>query len=266
MGTKVDTPKAPTYGSIMGDALKTQIKLMPKVLSAEQRFQPAFTQLNISQLGQAARGMTDIYGQQSQPIIDLQRQLSDQNIAMQQAQMPGFVQGFREAAGSQALLQGLQRQAEQGLALGSQISPEEQRIAQQQARAAYASRGMGTSNRAIGSEILNQYNLGQMREQQRLSQAQNIAAQMESSGVPQYYQSVYAPTTLQTLGGVLGQSSGLMAGRQFQPESQMAADIAAQNQMARTQAAAASAANRTALIGSAMQLGGAAAGAAMGKA
>ena len=266
MGTKVDTPKPPSYGSIMGDALKTQIKLMPRVLAAERQFQPQFTELNISQLGQAARGMTDIYGQQSQPIIDLQRQLSDQNIAMQQAQMPGFVQGFREAAGSQALLQGLQRQAEQGLALGSQISPEEQRIAQQQARAAYASRGMGTSNRAIGAEILNQYNLGQMREQQRLSQAQNIAAQMEASGVPQYYQSVYAPTTLQTLGGVLGQSSGLMAGRQFQPESQMAADIAAQNQMARTQAAAASAANRTALIGSAMQLGGAVAGAAMGKA
>jgi hypothetical protein len=122
---------------------------------------------------------------------------------------------------------------------------------------------MGTSNRAIGSEILNQYNLGQMREQQRLAQAQQIAAQMEASGVPQYYSTVYAPTTLQTLSGAIGQSGGLMAGRQFQPESQMAADIAGQNQMAKTQAAAASAANRTALIGAGMGMTGTIAGAAL---
>lgn len=261
--TKVSTPKPPSYGGIMSDALNTQIKLMPKVLSAEQRFQPAFTQLNIEQLGQASEGLRGIYGDIAPGVVSLQRQLSDQNIALQQEQMPGFVKGYREAAGSQALLEGLRKQAEEGLALGTQLSPEEQRVAQQQARAAYASRGMGTTNRAIGAEILGQYDLGQQRQLQRLGQAQNIAAQMEASGVPQYYQSVYAPTDLSTLGGFTGSAGGLMAGRQFNPESQLAADIAGQNQMAKAQMAAANSANKTAMIGAGMGMVGTIAGAAL---
>ena len=61
----------------------------------------------------------------------------------------------------------LQRDAEAELALGRSLSPEEQRNAQQSARAAFAARGMATGNAAAGAEILNRDAYGQARLDQR---------------------------------------------------------------------------------------------------
>mgnify|MGYP000729993214 CR=1 FL=1 len=163
--------------------------------------------------------------------------------------MPQFVQQYRQGAGSANILSQLQAQAQEGLAAGSNLTPEQQRIAQQQARSAYASRGMGTSNRAIGAELLNQYGMGQQLQQQRQQFAGQVAGQLEQSGVPQYYQTTYQPMA-QTLGGLAGQASGLMAGKQFSPESQQASDIASQNAQGAFQASSANAANKSAMISS----------------
>jgi hypothetical protein len=61
----------------------------------------------------------------------------------------------------------LQRDAEAELALGRSLSPEEERNAQQSARAAMAARGMATSNAGVGAEILNRDAYGQARLDQR---------------------------------------------------------------------------------------------------
>ena len=61
----------------------------------------------------------------------------------------------------------LQRQAQDELALGRALSPEEQRNATQSARAAMAARGMATGNAAVGAEILNRDAFAQQRLDQR---------------------------------------------------------------------------------------------------
>lgn len=262
MGSKVKAPQPVSYAQTMSDTLKAQMKLAPQVLAAEQQYQPQYTALNISQLGQGLEGLQGIYGEAMPGLINYQNQLSEADIAQQQKYMPQFVQQYRQGAGSANLLSQLQTQAEQGLAAGTNLTPEQQRIAQQQARGAYASRGMGTSNRAIGSEILNQYGMGQQLQQQRQQFAGQVAGQLEQSGVPQYYQTTYQPMA-QTLSGLAGQASGLMAGKQFSPESQQASDIASQNAQGAFQASAANASNRASMIGTGVGVVATIAGAAL---
>ena len=61
----------------------------------------------------------------------------------------------------------LQQDAEQELALGRSLSPEQQRQATQSARAAFAARGMATGNAAAGAEILNRDAFATARQDQR---------------------------------------------------------------------------------------------------
>jgi hypothetical protein len=243
-----EVPKPISYAEMMKDTINAQLELAPRILGAERRYQNAYTRLNIAQLGQAMRGMQGLYEKALPRAIEYQDKLSEADIAQQQKYLPQFVQQYREGAGSANLLSQLQAQAEEGLAAGSSLTPEQQRIAQQQARAAYAARGMGTGNRAIGAEIMNQYGMGEALQRQRQQFAGNVAGQLEQSGVPQYYNTVYQPIS-QSLTGLTGQASGLMSGRQFQPESQMASDIYSQNAQNKFTADAAGKANQSAMIG-----------------
>lgn len=72
------------------------------------------------------------------------------------------------------LLEMLNAQAQQGLAAGSQLTPEEQRQMQQASRGAFASRGMGYSNQSVMDEMMRQYNVGQDRMAQRRGFAGNV--------------------------------------------------------------------------------------------
>ena len=61
----------------------------------------------------------------------------------------------------------MENQAYRDLQLGSKISPEEQRTAEQQARAAFASRGLLNSKPAAVAEVLNRHQFGDARQQYR---------------------------------------------------------------------------------------------------
>jgi len=74
-------------------------------------------------------------------------------------------------SGPNSLEQGLYDQAASNLALGSQLSPEEQRQATQMANSQYSANGFGSSDGAAATGILNRYSLGQQRQAQRQSQA-----------------------------------------------------------------------------------------------
>ena len=91
-----------------------------------------------------------------------------------------------------ALLPALNTSALAGLDAGSGLTDQQTRDLQQQARAAYAARGMGGSNASVDDELLNQFNLGQ----QLLQRRQEFATQV-AGGNNQY---VGAPTRALTAG------------------------------------------------------------------
>ena len=263
-----DVAKPPSYSALMQSALKGQAKVAPKMIALEQQYSPQLTALNLQGLQGALFGTpgAEGYMQTLQKLAPEYRQMEAEDTAALRAEelkqlgqfAPEYVQSYRQAAGTQGLLAGLQQQAQQELDAGTSLTPEETRQAQQAARAAYASRGMGLSNRAIGAELMNQYGMGQQRLQQRRQFAAQTAGQLEQSGMPQYYQTMMGGGSLQNLMGLSGAAQGYSGVGFFNPESQMNADLASQGIQARNAASAAGAANRSAMVGAGMGLAGSA--------
>jgi len=84
-------------------------------------------------------------------------------------------QGVNPAlAGVSPLQAQLNQQAQSDLALGGQLSAEDLRGATQQARTAFADRGMGRSNAAIFGEALNRDIYSRQRQAERRGFAQNV--------------------------------------------------------------------------------------------
>jgi hypothetical protein len=81
---------------------------------------------------------------------------------------------LQAASAPNAIEAQLQRDAESELALGRQLSPEQQREASQSARAAFAARGLGTSMGSSAAEILNRDAYGTARQDARRGFAANV--------------------------------------------------------------------------------------------
>jgi len=74
---------------------------------------------------------------------------------------------LQAASAPNAIEARLQQDAEAELALGRSLSPEQERMATQSARAGMAARGMATGNAALGAEILNRDAYASGRQDQR---------------------------------------------------------------------------------------------------
>jgi hypothetical protein len=72
-----------------------------------------------------------------------------------------------DAAMPTSIEQALYDQGERELALGRSLSPEQERAAQQSARAAFAARGLGTSMGSAAAEVLNRDAMASARERER---------------------------------------------------------------------------------------------------
>jgi hypothetical protein len=66
------------------------------------------------------------------------------------------------------------------LEAGKSLTAEEQRLADQAARSAFAARGTALGNQAIGAEILNRSQVANQRYQERLGRAQSAAGQIQA--------------------------------------------------------------------------------------
>jgi hypothetical protein len=83
------------------------------------------------------------------------------------------------------------------LEAGRGLTPEEQRIAEQTARSAFAARGTALGGGAVGAEILNRSQVANQRYQQRLANAQSAAGQIQS-----IYQPALAEATARQQAGL----------------------------------------------------------------
>jgi len=84
----------------------------------------------------------------------------------------------------------LAQSSAQELMAGRGLTPEEQRIADQTARSAFAARGTALGNQAVGAEILNRSQVANQRYQERLANAQRAAGQI---------QAIYQPALAESL-------------------------------------------------------------------
>jgi hypothetical protein len=228
----VSAPAAPNYQESMRSILQAQIDLAPQVYASEEIYQPKYQALQDQIARQAAQSQIGMY-QQLQPAYS---QLEEDYMKSQQAaqlrglqeRAPEYIQAFQQAQGVGGINQALQKYTEQKLgglqANGANLSPEEQRMLDQQARAGYAARGTSLGGQSNLAEVMNRYNARQAREQQLVTLGTGLGgyfAQQSDPALKSFYQQ---PMYSTAFGGQAAQNAMMgqqQAGPQyFNPESQ----------------------------------------------
>jgi hypothetical protein len=140
-----------------------------------------------AQVGRDVSGVTsqlqNLYGQVGADttvadLANLRNQVAANTRSPYFTQTAGTVMG--QLGQLDPLTQQLSQSAQEQLALGSNLSPAEIADAAQQARAAYSSRGMLMSNPSMVAEVLNRYNVGQARLQQREQFASGVSGLVQT--------------------------------------------------------------------------------------
>jgi len=186
MGSLFKKPKTPQVPQVdvEGDIRKYVSgyrKALPDVISSEREYRPQFLGLNLRDLNTFLSGTGDQMG-----LLGLGRMLQQeatQDLSATReaefASMMGMAPQFRSFA--QALSPEAQAQVEASAAEAArasqaarQLTPQEQRMADQTAREAYASRGRLMGNEAVSSEILNREGI-MAQKRAEATQARNAA-------------------------------------------------------------------------------------------
>lgn len=198
--------QAQTQGYLGEQALAQAAKLYPQVAEIENQYLAANRAAELQQLQQtlpeyqkAFSALTPGY----QEALGSAGQLAQQSMqrSLQAPELTAFeqgVQGPQMRSGLENIDQGVVNQyvgtmpgmgdyanylaesSRQELMAGRSLTPEEQRIADQTARSAYAARGTALGGGAVGAEILNRSQVANQRYQERLANAQRAANQIQA--------------------------------------------------------------------------------------
>jgi len=228
----VSAPAAPNYQESMKSILQAQVEMAPQVYASEEIYQPKYQALQDKVAQQAAQSQINMY-QQLQPAYS---QLEESYMKSQQAaqlrglqeRAPGYVQAFQQAQGVGGINQALQQYTQQKLgglqANGANLSPEEQRTLDQQARAGYAARGTALGGQSNLAEVMNRYNARQAREQQLVALGTGLGGYFQQQSAPALTSFYQQPMYAGSFGGQAAQNAMMgqqQAGPQyFNPESQ----------------------------------------------
>ena len=280
MNTKVDAPPPQNYGQQTRDTLQAQVDLAPSLLKAEQTTRPGYTQLDLQQLQQTLfgsdgqQGLADIYArlspqlsqvasegatnQRTADIADVNRLGSLATEALRKANPAEF-----------ALLDQLNSQAQSDLAAGSTLTPDMQREIEQYVRQGQSARGMVSGPSSLYQEAMSLGSAGQALKDSRRRFAAGMIPINQSVLGDQFMQILGRPsTTMSSTAGVIGQGDAMASSigpQLFQPESQLAADIANNNYQGTLAARTATAANQGSILGGMFSvLGSGLSGAAQG--
>lgn len=272
MSTSIEQPAPVSYANQMADTLKAQLQaetgtgdfasIGPRS-AIEAKYQPIYQQQALDMAKAAVPQVLDIYNS-AQP--GLAKAAATNNTAQRTADIadlnalgPTVMAAQRNAnPGAAGLVDKLTSQAQEGLAAGQQLTPEQRRTIAQSS--SFNDRGLGGSPTAAIDEIVRGQMAGQGLQGMR---------QQQAAGAIGANQAFYGDMSQQILGrpsgsfgmtqSALGQSNGYNQGNVFNPESALSAQITGQNQQLAYNGAAANAAASNAITGAAISAAGSAA-------
>ena len=272
MGSKkVKAPPPRDYKQEMLDAMSAQEAIQPRLLALEQQYTPLYQQLQNENQIRGMQYMQDAYGASIPRSAELSQQYAE---AMQPA-FSSIGTTARNAYNAtldpsvSGLLGALGTQATADLARGTALSPEEQKQAEQSARIAMAARGL-SGNQAIAQEVLNNYNLGQARQNAARAFAGSVYGMGQQTA--QQAMGMYGNTMLGAAqnfspAAMYGTTANMQQGlgaQIFQPESQYNAQLITANRKEAMDAQIANAQSRNALTSGLMSAVGTMGGAMLG--
>lgn len=175
MGSKSKKVKAPkmNIGKDISQYVTGVSQSLPGILSFEQQYRPQFQGLNLGDISaflQGTGGQQGLFGLGGTAAQATGQTLGTARAAEigQMTEQAGLTRGLFNTLSPEAAAQ-VQRasdEAARAYQSAQSLNPQEQRLATQQAREAFASRGMLDSNAAVGAEVLNRENfLAQKRQE-----------------------------------------------------------------------------------------------------
>jgi hypothetical protein len=211
----------------------TDPRLQERIIAAEEQFRPRYAALELADIETFAKGtegqggLFDLLEESGRRAGEIQREsLAEQraaDVAALQEYAPQVTEAYRMADPFGAKLADLQlAQAEQLYASADQLSPEQKRLAEQEARAGSLARGRLGDESSIASEILGREGFksqlrGEARQAGQLAfgQARNMAGDLGSVilGRP----SMALGMGQNVLGQAQGQAAGPMGPQLFDP-------------------------------------------------
>jgi len=245
--------QAKTQAYLGEQALQQAAKMYPQVAEIEAGYNAANRAAELQQLQktlpeyqQAFAALTPGYKE----ALGSAGQLAEQSFArsLEAPQLTAFEQGVagpQMRSGLNRINQGIVNQyvgtmpgmgdyanflaesSRRELEAGKSLTEEEQRIADQTARSAFAARGTALGNQAIGAEILNRSQVANQRYQERLGRAQSAAGQIQA-----IYQPALAEATARQQAGL---QYGLGAQQQAFQQAMQRGQAEQQRLMAGTQ-------------------------------
>lgn len=271
MGSKAKTP-APNpqadYNQYLAEAqnsLRVQSTILPEQARLEQSLAPQLIDTRMAGLRGSAQGLLGLYGDLYAPAQQMQSRYANDQMAM----LSGLgAQSTQAALGSldpttRGIYETFGQQALTDLQAGTGLSAQETTQAQQAARAAGAARGMAFSRQGADLEILNTYNMGQRRLQQRQATAQSafqMGASQQAVGLQGFLNPAYAASQQYGLSGLTAGASGMYAdigaSPFLQPESQYMANIRANRIQMETAIQSANASRSGGILGGAFSAAG----------
>ena len=260
MGTRVKAPKPRSYAQETKESLQAQVDLADDLYAAEAEFRPKYSQLDVDIAKSTTPQLLDLYETTQDRLGAMDRR----NLAAQREgdieaieRLGGRARAALDAANPEqaALLSELNRQAQEDLAAGGNLSAFERREIQQSARAGQAARGLGYGLGDAAIESLAQLQGASARRRERQGFAQSMVGLNQATGADPFMAILGRPSSVSPAmaGGVVGQAQGFNAGQMFSPESAYAQNIYAGNQQQQLAARTASAANRAAMFGGVMK-------------
>lgn len=259
------------------DSLSAQEAIQPRLLALERQYAPEWQKLQNENQVRGMQLMQDAYGK----AIPRSAELSQQYAEAMQPAFASIGTSARNAYNAtldpsvSGLMGALGTQATADLARGTALSPEEQQIANQSARMAMAARGL-SGNQAVAQEVLNNYNLGQARQnaaRQFAGSVYGMGQNAAQQAMSMYGSSMIGAAQNFSPAAMYGTTANMQQGlgaQIFQPESQYNAQLITANRKEAMDAQIANAQSKSALTGGLMKavgtIGGAMIGGPMGAA
>ena len=254
------------------NALKVQSTLLPEQAVLEERLAPTLINTRMAGLRATSQGLMGLYGDLYDPAQALQKRYATDQMSM----LAGMgAQSTQAALGSldantRGIYDTFGRQALSDLQAGTSLTAQETTQAQQAARAAGAARGVNFSRQGADLEILNTYNMGQRRLQQRqgvAQQAYQMGASQQGVGLQAFLNPAFAASQQYSLTGLAGGAQGMYAdvgtSPFLQPESQYLANIRANRIQMETAIQSANAQRSAGITGGLLSAAGTMGGAAI---
>jgi hypothetical protein len=181
------------YRDELNQTLRGDQDVAPGYFALNQQFQPLYTGLQLDNTRLSALGYDDESGAHHPGTLELGRTSTEFNRAGDVQDVatygpaataaylnanPWLGQGLANLSGRMVdspLLSTLNTQANDELAQGGQLSPEQLRNVNQGTRSLFAANGMAHGNQALGAELLNR----EGAQQQRLAAARGFATQVQ---------------------------------------------------------------------------------------